>query len=57
MNFIEKGDIKRGVKRQETEFAEDFWSNFERGEYDLRTRSAKRPLRDSEKDSKNNKKA
>ena len=50
MDFTKKGDIKRGVKRPDAEFAEDFWSNFERGEYDLRTRSAKRPLRESEKD-------
>lgn len=50
LNFTEKGDIKRGIKRPDAEFAQDFWNNFERGEYDLRTRIAKRALRKSERE-------
>ncbi len=50
LNFSEKGDIKRGAKRADSEFAKDFWENFERGEYDLRSHIARKKLRSSEKD-------
>lgn len=50
LNFTEKGDIKRGAKHADYEFAKDFWDNFERGEYDLRSRIAKKKLRSSEEE-------